>query len=140
MPALRAASATVKMLVGRPLGSVQSLASRDSQPRALSMHSRTWLRPVSTVARVGEHTVPPLWKWVNCTVCGLAARASRWGVLALPPVKPTSPRPMSSAITMTTCGPEAAADARCTAGHSSSRAAATAIPQPPSSHLVSQPP
>ena len=132
MPALRAASATVKMLVGRPLGSVQSPASRDSQPRALSMHSRTWLRPVSTVARVGEHTVPPLWKWVNCTVCGLAARASRWGVLALPPVKPTSPRPMSSAITMTTCGREAPADARCTAGHSSSMAAATAIPQPPS--------
>ena len=91
------------------------------------MHSRTGLRPVSTVARVGEHTVPPLWKWVNCTVCGPEARASRWGVLALPPVKPTSPRPMSSAITMTTCGREAAADTRCAAAHSCSRAAAMAI-------------
>jgi hypothetical protein len=42
------------------------------------------LRPVSTVARVGEHTVPPLWKSIIRTEPGAEDHALMRGVTAVP--------------------------------------------------------
>ena len=54
------------------------------------------LRQLTTEARVGEQTVPPVWKSIIMREPSCCAHASMLGVEAVPPLYPKSPHPMSS--------------------------------------------
>ena len=60
-----------------------------------------WLRPVSTHARVGEHSAV-VWKFVNRSP--LAATRSMFGVSMSDPKQPSCAKPTSSSSTTSTFG------------------------------------
>ena len=60
------------------------------QPYTPLIQSRSGVRPVKTDARVGEHTVPALWKSCILIEPFFAAHASIFGVLAVPLLYPKS--------------------------------------------------
>ena len=67
-------------------------------------HERAGVRPVMTLARVGEQIGLPAYARSNQTACGERDIASRCGVSAGAPVRDQSPQPMSSTNTSTMLG------------------------------------
>ncbi len=103
-PASASISATVAaawVIRPRPLG--KPLSKLDS----MRMPTLWWLRPVSTLARVGEHS-GEVWKLVYRSP--EAASRSIVGVSISAPKQPKSANPTSSSNPYTTFGVPAAAD------------------------------